>query len=225
MSPPEAASREGGRREDGTEPAGIRVGLTVSDPPACPVADSLPAGVTATDLSRSDAAETPVEQFRTDGRLDDAAGPVFAAGGEYVHRRRLPEGDCPCRTIEALGHPVHDVRVRGDPPRLSVTLLLSSVDPLPAVIDRLESLGASVSLDRLTHTGEGERSDPVVVDRTTLTDRQREVLRTAHRMGYFAYPREASAEEVADAVGIARSTFAEHLAAAHEQVIGDVVDG
>ncbi len=166
-----------------------------------------------------------MEQFRTDGRLDDDGEPVFAAGDEYVHRRDLPEGDCPCRAIEALGHPVHDVRVRGDPPRISLTLLLPSVEPLSEVIDRLESLGASVSLDRLTRTGDGDRSDPIVVDRATLTDRQREVLRTAHRMGYFSYPREASAAEVADAIGIARSTFSEHLAAAHQQVIGDVVDG
>ncbi len=225
MSAPEAAPREERRHDERATSAGVRVRLTVTDPPACPVSNALPAGVTATDLSRSGAAETPVEQFRTDGRLDDDGEPVFAAGDEYVHRRDLPEGDCPCRAIEALGHPVHDVRVRGDPPRISLTLLLPSVEPLSEVIDRLESLGASVSLDRLTRTGDGDRSDPIVVDRATLTDRQREVLRTAHRMGYFSYPREASAAEVADAIGIARSTFSEHLAAAHQQVIGDVVDG
>ena len=44
-----------------------------------------------------------------------------------------------------------------------------------------------------------------------LTDRQRETLEVAHRAGYFAWPRSSSAEEVADALGIAVPTFLAHL--------------
>ncbi len=222
VTPGTDSSGDRSHAEDVSTP-GVRVRLTVSNPPACPVADALPTDAMATDLSRT-GTERPVEQFRTDRPLGDDE-PVFAADGEYVHRRSLPEGDCACRAVEALGHPVMDTRVQTDPPRISFTLLLPSIDPLPVVIDRLESLGASVSLDRLTRTGDADRSEPVVIDRAALTDRQREVLSAAHRMGYFAYPRKASAEEVAEEVGIARSTFAEHLAAAHRQVIGDLVDG
>jgi len=49
-------------------------------------------------------------------------------------------------------------------------------------------------------------------------------MRTATRLGYFEYPREADAEEVAASIGIARSTFAEHLAAAQRRVFDEVVD-
>ncbi|SNR35444.1 helix-turn-helix domain-containing protein [Halorubrum vacuolatum] len=227
MSTSETASSDTGSADerDGAAEAdpGVRVRLTVFDPPACPVADALPSDATASDLSRT-AGGSSVEQFRTDRPIEGET-PTFAADGAYVYRRSLPETACPCRTVEALGHPVTDTRVRTDPPRISFTLLLPSVDPLPTVIERLESTGSSVSLDRLTRTGGAGGSEPIVIDRATLTDRQREVLSAAYRMGYFAYPREASAEEVAEAVGIARSTFAEHLAAAHRQVIGDVVDG
>ena len=85
---------------------------------------------------------------------------------------------------------------------------------------------ASVRLERLTSSGGADtRSDPVVVDRGRLTERQREVVRTAQRLGYFEHPRGASATEVADAIGIARATFSEHLAAAQRRVFEDLVGG
>lgn len=53
-----------------------------------------------------------------------------------------------------------------------------------------------------------------------LTDKQREVLRTAYLSGYFSWPRRTTAEECADALGIAQPTFSQHLRAAQEKVIG-----
>ena len=53
-------------------------------------------------------------------------------------------------------------------------------------------------------------------------DRQREVVRTAY-MGYFEYPKGANAGEVAAALDISRSTFAEHLAAATGKLFGAVL--
>lgn len=44
-----------------------------------------------------------------------------------------------------------------------------------------------------------------------LTDRQRGVLETAYRSGYFAWPRESTAEEVADSLNLASSTLHGHL--------------
>lgn len=44
-----------------------------------------------------------------------------------------------------------------------------------------------------------------------LTDRQLEVLRTAHLSGYFEWPRESSAEECAEALGITQPTFSQHM--------------
>jgi predicted DNA binding protein len=63
----------------------------------------------------------------------------------------------------------------------------------------------------------------VSVDRGKLTDRQLEVLETAHGMGYYQYPRGANASEVAEALDICPSTLAEHLAAAQTKLLDDVL--
>lgn len=44
-----------------------------------------------------------------------------------------------------------------------------------------------------------------------LTDRQQEVLEAAVELGYYDDPRRATQEDVADAVGVATGTVAEHL--------------
>ncbi|WP_135827413.1 GAF domain-containing protein [Halorussus halobius] len=44
-----------------------------------------------------------------------------------------------------------------------------------------------------------------------LTDRQREVLRAAYDAGYFEWPREATGEDVADALGISNPVFHRHV--------------
>lgn len=51
-----------------------------------------------------------------------------------------------------------------------------------------------------------------------LTDRQLEVLKTALLAGYFEWPRDSSAEDVAETVGITSSTFQYHLRKAQETV-------
>lgn len=209
-----------------TNAGGVRARLAVHDPPNCPVADGLPSDAVATDVDRVRAGDHVVEQFRVSEPLpaETDADLVFAADEEYVYRRELDPDECPCRLIESLGHPVTDVTVRTDPTRLVVTLSLPSVEPLGGIVEAIEAEGGSVTLDRLTRSGGVDGSDPVVVDRARLTGRQREVLRAARRLGYFEYPREASAAEVAEALGIARSTFAEHLAAAQKQVVGELAD-
>jgi len=51
-----------------------------------------------------------------------------------------------------------------------------------------------------------------------LTDKQLEVLRTAYLLGYFQWPRERTAEECAEALGIAQPTFSQHVRAAQGKV-------
>jgi predicted DNA binding protein len=52
-----------------------------------------------------------------------------------------------------------------------------------------------------------------------LTDRQREALEAAYRAGYFEWPRESSAEEVAGTLDISRPTFQGHLRKAEDAVL------
>lgn len=55
-----------------------------------------------------------------------------------------------------------------------------------------------------------------------LTDRQREVLRAARRLGYYEVPRSAGVRDVADEVGCAPGTAAEHLQKAESRLMGQL---
>lgn len=52
-----------------------------------------------------------------------------------------------------------------------------------------------------------------------LTDRQREILKRAFAHGYFETPRAATAQAVADELGIAQSTFSEHVREAQNRLM------
>lgn len=51
-----------------------------------------------------------------------------------------------------------------------------------------------------------------------LTTKQFEVLRTAYAGGYFGWPRERTADECAQALGISQPTFSQHIRTAQEKV-------
>lgn len=55
-----------------------------------------------------------------------------------------------------------------------------------------------------------------------LTDRQREVLRTAFEMGYYDVPRDASTDDVAAELGVDPSTVTEHLQRAERNLLASV---
>ncbi|MFB6219898.1 MAG: bacterio-opsin activator domain-containing protein [Halolamina sp.] len=53
----------------------------------------------------------------------------------------------------------------------------------------------------------------------SLTERQQQVIETAYHAGFFGWPRDASAEEVAESLDIAPPTFHEHLRRAEEKLL------
>jgi predicted DNA binding protein len=96
---------------------------------------------------------------------------------------------------------------------------------LQGVITTLRAEFSQVDIRRLLRTrGDQSHHDLVFVDRGRLTERQREVLRTAHEMGYFERPKGANAGEVAAALGISRSTFTEHLSAAQTKLLDAILE-
>jgi predicted DNA binding protein len=52
-----------------------------------------------------------------------------------------------------------------------------------------------------------------------MTDRQQEALEAAFRAGYYDWPRESTAEEVADSLDIASPTLHGHLRKAENQML------
>jgi hypothetical protein len=76
-------------------------------------------------------------------------------------------------------------------------------------------------LRRLTRDGD-ERRDG---EGDSLTDRQREAIRTAHEMGYFEIPRRAALEDVAAELGISASSLSERLRRAQSHLVTTHVSG
>lgn len=57
-----------------------------------------------------------------------------------------------------------------------------------------------------------------------LTDRQREAMIVAHERGFYDWPRESTAEEIADSLDIAAPTFLEHLRRAEAKIVRGAVE-
>jgi len=210
---------------------GIRVDVKVLDP-NCPVRDAssrldAPTDHVVRSANVSDDGEVTEEfSLAFDGERPTEPAPlpteVFRYGDRHVYRfSRSGDRPCLCHAIESFGRPVFDIHVADGAFYASFHVLESE--------DLGEILGAlgerfSFTLQRMTHTDTGARSDLVIVDRSRLTDRQREVLETAHRLGYFERPRKANAGEVASHLDIHTSTFAEHLGAAQRKLLDAVLD-
>lgn len=58
----------------------------------------------------------------------------------------------------------------------------------------------------------------------SLSRRQREILFDAREEGYYNWPRDVSANDVADSVGISGPTFLEHLRQGEQKIIHTVLD-
>ncbi|WP_435101419.1 helix-turn-helix domain-containing protein [Halarchaeum sp. P4] len=208
--------------------AELSVELSVDDPGACPVANaSRDTAAPVSSVSRAavtdDGGRVP-EQFTTDGRLSERHDVTEIAAYEtrHVYRfRREPGAGCVCEQVEAFGYPITDIRASDG--TLHLSFHVPSLDTVEDIVTALRETYSDVSLRKLVRTEGSEAADLVFVDRRRLTDRQQEVLETAHEMGYFDYPKEANAGDVADALDISASTFSEHLAAAQRKLLDAIL--
>jgi len=60
---------------------------------------------------------------------------------------------------------------------------------------------------------------------SVLTDKQKEILISAKRAGYYDYPRKVSAEDLAESMGIAKATMVEHLRKAEIRLMDAILEG
>lgn len=209
---------------------GVRAEVEITDPSACRIVGASEGLGRIQRVARSAVpsdGETTVEfTMRGDHSVEDVEE-VFHHGEETVYRfaRDASEAPaCACEHVEAHGPPVR--HLKADDGSLVLSFLAADVATVREVVVELREEFGGVSLRRLTRSGgPDDEEDLVVLDRATLTDRQREVLETAHDMGYFEHPRAANATEVAGTLDINRSTFAEHLASAQSKLLDAVLDG
>jgi len=57
-----------------------------------------------------------------------------------------------------------------------------------------------------------------------LSDRQFEILRVAYHSGYFDWPRESTAERIADSLDIAQPTFSRHIRVAERKLLASLLE-
>ncbi|MFB6153410.1 MAG: helix-turn-helix domain-containing protein [Halodesulfurarchaeum sp.] len=210
-------------------PTGIRAELSFDAVAACRIASITGRhDIETQSISRSLAPDSGrvTEEFTVDAEVpipDEDLEEVFSYGDQSVYRfQRERDGPCPCHDVEQFGSPVVDVRTEGETLHLAVHV--EDIDTLQEVVRHVRDRYPEVSVDRLVESKpEGETEDLVLVDRGDLTRRQREVLETAHRLGYFDHPKGANAGEVADELGITTSTFTEHLAAAQSKLLSAIL--
>lgn len=214
------------------EPAssdGIRAEIRLPDLTECPIAQVSADGEECFNVSKRVAPDSGqvTEEFATERELDledTQFEPVFSYGQESVYRfeRRFGK-DCACELVESHDAPIVDIEaVDGD---LSVVFHAPSMEDLRGAVTALREAYDEVDVTRLVSSREDDGSEDLVfVDRGVLTDRQREVLETAHGMGYFDHPKGANAGEVADALEITTSTFTEHLAAAQSKLLDAILE-
>ena len=90
------------------------------------------------------------------------------------------------------------------------------------VVERIEESYPTIEVvtrRQVSVTGESLRGLGRVLSEE-LTDRQRTALEAAYFAGFFEWPREKSAQAVADSLGVADATFHQHVRLAENKVLG-----
>lgn len=213
---------------------GIRAEVKLDADGRCPITQaSRQAKTSSFSISRSVSTNSP-NRMTEEFMLESGGEPpepdnaelqnVFDYGDQTVYRFDRERGTgCPCEIIEQFDCPVVDVHTRQG--ELFVVFHAADMEELRDVITTLQQEFSSVDVQRLLRSSDDRPDQSLVfVDRGALTDRQREVLETAHNMGYFQHPKGANAGEVANTLDITTSTFVEHLAAAQTKLLNSIVD-
>ena len=213
---------------------GIRAELKFSGVLECPMTRvSESADATAYTVSKSvnpNVPERVAEEFTlvpADGIPEDLMGEemtkAFEQGPESIYRFERTAGqNCPCECVEQHGYPVVDARAESG--TFYLLFHASDQDALREVLATIRQHYPQVEVRRLVRSREDDEGNLVFFDKSLFTDRQQEVIETAHRMGYFDHPKGANAGEVAAELGITTATFTEHLSAAQRKLLDSVLD-
>lgn len=134
------------------------------------------------------------------------------------------EGSCPVVTLSEYGVTIHEAvfedgvaTIIGD--CAADTDLRTLVDGLRAAFPDSKLVGKR-DVERAVQTAREFREG--LEDR--LTDRQEAALRAAYFGGYYDWPRESTAEEVADAMGVSSPTLHNHLRKGQHELLRTFFD-
>lgn len=158
--------------------------------------------------------------------LEDASAgsvkPIRTDGGQGLLEWSVPRESLVGTVLE---HSIGILRVTVESDHLECLVEVASEANVRAMLDELHETFPETRLEakRQRDLDPLERSGSLpggVVEE--LTDRQREALEAAYHAGYFEWPRESSAEDVAEALDISRPTFQGHLRKAEDAVLAEL---
>lgn len=107
------------------------------------------------------------------------------------------------------------LEVRGD--KLTISFLGSSIQ-VGEFIDKITALGIKHQVVSLTEANFSPES-PL----SALTEKQREVLVAAYKLGYYDLPRRINSEKLAEKLNIGSATLGEHLRKAERRLLGHIL--
>ena len=177
--------------------------------------------------------ERSVAYLRVEGAAAEGAGEPLADAGDV----RTVRGEEESGLLEwstggesLLGRLVeHGARVReatADGDAASYVVEVASGADVRALVERVTAAFPGSRLTAKRELGRPvERSKSVPegsVER--LTDRQREAMEAAYRAGYFQWPRDSTAEEVAETLDISAPTLHAHLRKAEDALLGELFE-
>ena len=100
-------------------------------------------------------------------------------------------------------------------------VLFPDRDDVRTTTDFCETHNLTLTIDSIRHLDDEESPQGSV--RAGLTTDQHEALTTAYEQGYFAVPRGADLEAVADDLGVSHQALSERLRRGHETLIGETL--
>ncbi|WP_324757602.1 bacterio-opsin activator domain-containing protein [Haloarcula sp. GH36] len=145
---------------------------------------------------------------------------VVGADGDTLRFELTLDGPCIGTLVADHGGVFDTLRIQEDHAVLSATFPTSAgiSEFVRMFTDRYPS---AELLARREREQQAVATEPVLSE---LTDRQREVLEVAKRAGFYSWPRESTAEEVAASMDISGPTFLEHLRRAEAKVVDSLLD-
>jgi PAS domain S-box-containing protein len=177
----------------------------------------------------------PVAYLRVVGDAPDQVRDALAdaVAGDVRVVRSSPDGGVLEWTVTGdafLGalveHSATVTDVRADDGEVRYEVQVAADDAARTLVDALSAEFPDVRVCRKrAATRSIEAADALPERRLTdLTDRQREALEAAYRSGYFNWPRDSNAEEVAETLGISSATLHSHLRKAEATLFEDIFD-
>ncbi|RLM53413.1 response regulator [Halobellus sp. Atlit-31R] len=131
--------------------------------------------------------------------------------------------DSPIRAFIEYGATLQRIEFHTDSQELTVAVGLSHLVDIREYVDAVATSIEDVELiAKYDQPVDEPGADSRVGREGRLTEKQRETIQTAFHAGYFDWPRSADAETVAGELGIAQSTFSQHLRAAEHKLLEDL---